>query len=304
MISYYGKQLIPLKANLHTHSTASDGRLEPQEVIRRYAEHGYDLLALTDHFKTHDLKQYDNHGMLLVSGAEVHPPFGVPDKSPWHVVALNVPQEWECSREKIQEMTIQETIDYVNSVNGVPIVAHPYWCGFSSADLMPLKNYSIMEVFNTECIYIGRAYNQQTWDELLQAGQNINAVAVDDMHKESSLFQGFTVICAEERTVESAIEALRKGNFYASRGPLFEKLSFENGIFSADFTPVVNVKAMMTAPYGRFLPQVFAPEADTVEPVTHVEFDFSEFKYPGAYLRLQITDKDGLDAWSNPIRFA
>ena len=38
------------RGNLHTHSTRSDGRLEPEEVIGRYRERGYDFLALTDHF--------------------------------------------------------------------------------------------------------------------------------------------------------------------------------------------------------------------------------------------------------------
>ena len=38
------------RGNLHTHSTRSDGRLEPEEVIGRYKEQGYDFLALTDHF--------------------------------------------------------------------------------------------------------------------------------------------------------------------------------------------------------------------------------------------------------------
>ena len=38
------------KGNLHTHSMRSDGALEPEAVIAAYREHGYDFLALTDHF--------------------------------------------------------------------------------------------------------------------------------------------------------------------------------------------------------------------------------------------------------------
>lgn len=37
------------KANLHTHTTMSDGEAEPGAVIDRYAELGYAILALTDH---------------------------------------------------------------------------------------------------------------------------------------------------------------------------------------------------------------------------------------------------------------
>ena len=37
------------KGNLHTHTTESDGALDPAEVVRRYREAQYDFLALTDH---------------------------------------------------------------------------------------------------------------------------------------------------------------------------------------------------------------------------------------------------------------
>ena len=37
------------KANLHTHSTISDGHYTPLEVRDLYRNHGYSVLALTDH---------------------------------------------------------------------------------------------------------------------------------------------------------------------------------------------------------------------------------------------------------------
>lgn len=38
-----------LRGALHTHSTCSDGRLTVSEVLARYAELGFDFVALTDH---------------------------------------------------------------------------------------------------------------------------------------------------------------------------------------------------------------------------------------------------------------
>ena len=38
-----------LKGGLHCHTTRSDGRGTPEEVIRLHASNGYDFLALTDH---------------------------------------------------------------------------------------------------------------------------------------------------------------------------------------------------------------------------------------------------------------
>ena len=38
-----------MRIDLHTHSTASDGTDPPAEVVRRAAQAGLDVLALTDH---------------------------------------------------------------------------------------------------------------------------------------------------------------------------------------------------------------------------------------------------------------
>lgn len=43
-MNYFGNELKAFKANLHTHSTTSDGKFEPEKVIRLYAEAGYDVL--------------------------------------------------------------------------------------------------------------------------------------------------------------------------------------------------------------------------------------------------------------------
>ncbi len=41
------------KANLHSHTVYSDGRAEPEELVRIYAEAGYHILAITDHDNYH-----------------------------------------------------------------------------------------------------------------------------------------------------------------------------------------------------------------------------------------------------------
>ena len=38
-----------MNADLHMHSTASDGQFAPEDVVRLAAEAGTQLLALTDH---------------------------------------------------------------------------------------------------------------------------------------------------------------------------------------------------------------------------------------------------------------
>ena len=37
------------KANMHAHTTVSDGRLSPEEMKRAFMERGYSIVAFTDH---------------------------------------------------------------------------------------------------------------------------------------------------------------------------------------------------------------------------------------------------------------
>ena len=54
------------KANLHCHSTVSDGKLTPEELKQIYREQGYSAIAFTDHwfFVTHN-ELTDEHFVAL-----------------------------------------------------------------------------------------------------------------------------------------------------------------------------------------------------------------------------------------------
>ena len=62
----------PLNADLHCHSTVSDGLLSPAEVVRRAQENGVELLALTDHDELGGLAEAramaDEIGLPFVDG--------------------------------------------------------------------------------------------------------------------------------------------------------------------------------------------------------------------------------------------
>ncbi|MCS6801148.1 MAG: PHP domain-containing protein [Chloroflexota bacterium] len=64
-----------LKVALHAHTVRSDGTLTPNELLRRYAEHGFDVVAITDH----DMELTEEElarltvpdGLLVLRGSEV-----------------------------------------------------------------------------------------------------------------------------------------------------------------------------------------------------------------------------------------
>ena len=88
------------RGNLHTHSTLSDGALEPKEVCRRYRDEGYDFISLTDHFLGRygwpiaDTEPYRKPGFTTVLGAELHSGAQANGEL-WHILAVCLPAGFE-----------------------------------------------------------------------------------------------------------------------------------------------------------------------------------------------------------------
>jgi predicted metal-dependent phosphoesterase TrpH len=82
----------PLNADLHCHSTVSDGLLAPAELMRRAKDNGVDLLALTDHDELGGLAEArataDEIGLRFVDGVEISISWG--DDQTVHIVALGI----------------------------------------------------------------------------------------------------------------------------------------------------------------------------------------------------------------------
>lgn len=80
-----------LNIDLHTHSTASDGRLTPAALATAAAEAGVECLALTDHDTVAGVAaaqaQAREHGMQFVPGVEVSVSW---EKRTLHIVGLGV----------------------------------------------------------------------------------------------------------------------------------------------------------------------------------------------------------------------
>jgi predicted metal-dependent phosphoesterase TrpH len=85
-----------LRFDLHCHSTRSDGLLPPDEVVRRAAARGVDVLALTDHDEVAGVPEAReaarDAGIELVPGAELSVSW---EDQTIHVVALRIDPEHE-----------------------------------------------------------------------------------------------------------------------------------------------------------------------------------------------------------------
>jgi 3',5'-nucleoside bisphosphate phosphatase len=96
-----------MQFDLHTHSTASDGRLTPSELILRAANAGIDVMALTDHDGTGGLDEARNAvlntSMKLINGIELSVTW---NKLTIHIVGLNFDPDyapWKAGIKSLQD---------------------------------------------------------------------------------------------------------------------------------------------------------------------------------------------------------
>ena len=84
----------PVNADLHSHSTISDGLLSPTDITRRAAELGVELYALTDHDDVRGLPEAAAEaarlGIRFVNGVEISVTW---ENSTLHILGLNIDPE-------------------------------------------------------------------------------------------------------------------------------------------------------------------------------------------------------------------
>jgi len=276
-----------LKANLHTHTTVSDGDTAPAERVAQYAAAGYQVLAMTDHRAVAVLEPLERAGITLIRGFEAHP--ACPNGPIYHLVCLNVPAGFPYN----ESLPANDIIAAVRAAGGEVIVAHPYWCGHTLGHVLALENAIAVEVYNATCSKIGKADSSFFWDYLLAAGRFLPAVAVDDVHRGRDIFMGWTMIRAASAAIPDVMAALRAGSYYASCGPEILDFRLAEGVAEVRCSPVREIHFMCREACGHSL----YDSAGT----GLTEARWQPPKGAG-YVRIQVCDAQGRCAWLNPVR--
>lgn len=279
------------RGNTHTHSTESDGKLSIVDRFAAYREKGYDFLVLTDHRKVNDVQDYSTSDFLAISGSEVHPqnPYG---GATYHIVAINIHEPVNCAK-----MHPNAVLDDIKAQGGEAVLCHPYWCGHTVSDFLPLRGYFAVEVYNDTCMGIGKGFSEQAWDDLLDRGGPVFGIAADDAHGVThDCFHGWVMVKSPELTLEGIMEALRTGAFYSTLGPEISDIT----VTHADKKITVKCSAAQSIVFkaechrGR---RVLAPEGATLTEATY------QVPEDAKYVRVEVTDETGKKAWSNPFFF-
>lgn len=278
------------KANLHTHTTLSDGDVGPEVRVEQYRQAGYQVLLLSDHEVPNQVQGFSSENFLVIGGMETHPEFIFNGRklTPYHFVCVNIPENYRFPA----DMPAQARIDFVNRQGGAVIFAHPYWSGHDVRHLLTVKDYAALEVFNGDEVRYPKNYNSVAWDQLSNEGRILGAIAADDLHHSQKLGRSWTMIKAPALTTEAIVQALRDGSFYASCGPTIEDFRIENGVAKVRCSPVLKINFMGSRMYGS------GTYGEPGKPITSAEYQLPQGI---AYVRVEVEDEQGRHSWTNPI---
>lgn len=204
------------KANLHCHSTVSDGKLSPAEIKKIYMEHGYSVVAYTDHDVLIPHPELRDEHFLPLNGIELEvneeKDADFSQIKTCHICFVALEEEnvtapcWHRSKYRFGNapkyehlVKIDETLpDYERAYTPECIsdmmrigrekgffvtYNHPAWSMETYAEYSHYENMNAMEIVNYGCIAAGYDdYNGKAYDEMLRCGKRIYCIAADDNH--------------------------------------------------------------------------------------------------------------------------
>lgn len=315
------KYLIPhegnfYKANLHCHSTCSDGLLTPAQLKDLYKSNGYSILAYTDHNVLNYFKEFDEPNFLVLCGYEVDrstKDCGLGFPKTCHLNAI--------AKDPAKAVYIERPADYTSeSINGVIrkmvdagyIVNynHPGWSAEEPSDFLRLTGCTAMEIYNNTCEILSNDGNASLfYSIMLKHRMRLFCIATDDNHNFNRMpgkenwpcdnLGGWTMIKAPELTYPSIIQAFLAGEFYCSTGPQIYDYYLEGDTLCIDCSPVRSVylrSAATNAP---------AKALSSSNDITHAEFDLTEIRTTRKepFVRIEIVDSTHKTAYTNPLFF-
>jgi hypothetical protein len=223
------------RGNLHTHTNESDGDSSPAEVVRWYRDHGYDFLVISDHNR---LTSVHDEKLLLIPGEEVTDRFA---KKPLHVNAIGITKVVTPRHGDSITATLQHDVDAVREAGGIAQINHPnFGWAFGADEMQQVDGFTLLEIASGHPLVNmqggGAESAEAMWDDLLRAGKHVFADAVDDAHyfhcdakvdDYSPPGKGWIVVRAEKLDEASILEAIRRGDFYASTGVALDSIDFD-----------------------------------------------------------------------------
>ena len=187
-----------IKADLHVHTTYSkDSLITPKDLIYYAKKSGLNAVAVTDHNQLEGaFKIAKETDFLVIPGMEVSSAEG-------HIVALNV-------KELIPRgFSAAETVERIHKAGGVAIACHPYADFKGSLKESVCESFDAIEIINARGFPFKRSVKKAT-----QTAEwlGLSRVGGTDAHYGPQIGYGYTVIEAEEASVDAIAKAIVEGH--------------------------------------------------------------------------------------------
>ena len=307
-----------LKSAFHTHTSRSDGELDPDAHVRHHEWAGFDVCTITDHWTlTHEPS---TKRCLVITGAELaaDPSAGALTDSEILAIGISeIPEDPGGDRAKWGPIDayhyktfpdLSAAARCIAEQGGVSFVAHPCWSGMPLETLLAVDGTHGLELFNSSAERENlRGDSSYVWDQCLERGRRLWGFATDDCHYPGfDINDAWTMVRAAERTEAAVLEALRHGHHYATNGPVLLDMAVDGDALEVRCSPARAVVMMSRYETGW---AVHADVRNRQEDARVLERDDhglvvrARFEPPMElpYRRIVVEDERGRRAWSNPI---
>lgn len=319
------------RANLHCHSTISDGRKTPEQLRDDYKANGYSILSITDHdvFIPHnDLTEDD---FLMLNGYEITIASSTEKTCHVCLVALDEDNDtqicyhrseyiWGNASKYRDKIKFDESKpDYVRSytpecVNDIIKTGvenrffvtynHPVWSLESYPDYMSFDGMDAMEIMNYASVVAGwDDDNGHCYEDMLRGGKRLYCIGADDNHNrvpddhpKCGSYGGYIMVASPSLTYKDVAKALKNGDFYAGYGD-YKRMGPE--IYSLEYEDgMVRIKTSG----ARLISYMTSNRANQCvnarvgETVSEAEFKVND---KTKWFRIVVTDDLGYKAYSN-----
>lgn len=237
-----------IRAELHNHTTHSDGQLRVEQLLAYAAENKFETLALTDHNTVSayrpafDFAQKEYPQLSLVPGVEITTFYG-------HILALGLHRMVDLTR--LDPAAPGPFLQTLHDAGAVAVgLAHPFCLGhpISEGCRMNLQEYNwelinYIEVANTSGpdAVLGNAQALALWESLVLQEYRLAAVSGKDLHQLPTPQNVFLTYCispegAEGTQAERVLQAILTQQTIVTKGPLFCTQA-EDGSITVTFAP-------------------------------------------------------------------
>jgi len=264
---------------------------------------------------------------LIIQSEEISTSY---DNKPIHINATNI-------QKKIEPLSGESTVDVIqNNIDAIlkqrqetnipilPHINHPnYQYSISVNDFIQLKNVQFFEVYNGHPSVNNEGDSTHVSTERMWDLINISyiekkqpllyAVATDDSHqylkfdkKHSNPGRGWVMVQSDSLKTSNLIDAMEKGNFYASTGVLLKEISFSDNLLKIE---------VVQEPQTNYEIQFIGVKYDTkkIKTLNIIKGNKGEFKLTEQHLFIRAkvisskTNKNFFDetefekAWTQPV---